>query len=227
MMKRRAYLIVALGAIAVLVMWQPARAALNYIRTARQVTVHYGTVQERQATTDAATALKSSRLDDPTVLFRVDGETVTVGQYNRVKALLGVQRKYQRKSAPSDSDVRAELIKMAVLYAKAKSAGVYPTETEITDYVAQVRNQVTAAGNYDQFTEFVSGLGITEDEYWAAPWVREEQTNSLVAERVRDLVAKTITAQPGETADQLTQRRVQAFRAWWDQQVSQAMVSAN
>lgn len=226
-MKRRAYLVAALSLIAILVMWQPARAALNHIRTARQASARYGTPQERQATINAATALKSSRLDDPTVLFRVDGETVTVGQYNRVKALLGVQRKYQGKPAPSDVDIRADLLKMAVLYAEAKSAGVYPTEAEISDYIAQVRSRSTGAGNYDQFKEFVSGLGMTEDEYWAAAWVREEQTNSLVAERMRDLVAKTITEQPGETADQLTQRRVQAFRAWWDQQVSQAAVSAN
>ncbi|MHB9144969.1 MAG: SurA N-terminal domain-containing protein [Symbiobacteriia bacterium] len=221
-MTRRVYLVVVVAALLAAAMGQPARAGINHVRTAVQSSVEYGTPQERQATLDAAAALKAAKLDDHTVLFRVNGEAVTAGQYNRMKAALGVQARYQGKPAPTDADVGARLIKLAVLYVKARAAGVYPTDAEITEYVAQTRSQMTSVENYDQFQQFVSGLGMTEDEYWAAPWVREEQTNSLVAARVRDLVTTSVTANPGETPDQLTRRRAETFRTWWDQQVAQA-----
>lgn len=224
-MNKRAVIAALVAGAAILVVWKPASAAINRVRTGQLSGIQHGTTQERQADLDVAAALKSSNLGDRAVLLRVNGEAITMGEYNQVKAKLAVQRKYQGKPSPSDAEIRANLIRLAVLRAEAKSLGVFPTEDEVRSYVSQVRKDVANASNYDQFKAFISELGMTEDQYWAAAWVIEEQRNALVTQRVGEHVGNGVAELPGETADQLAQRRTEAFRTWLAQQVAQAKVS--
>lgn len=215
---------VVLGVALVVVGWKPALAALREMRGARSVQTTYGTAEEQASMKQLAERLKDANINDATVAFTVDGEPVTQGELNRFREGMTVRNEFLKQSPPSQDQVRHRAIRIAVLRHRARQLNLYPTDAELAEYVSRTRAAIEAAPDYDQVASFISALGMAPDQYWSSPSTLEEQKTGLISDRLYQHALSSFTPKPGESSEEVSARKRQAFEQWWDGLVEQAVV---
>lgn len=80
--------------------------------------------------------------------------------YIKERELTGIVTNEDRKEIINQVLVQKELTKEAL------NAGCEKTASEALAYIEELRKKLKLTSNYNEYLEFISGTGMTEDEYW-------------------------------------------------------------
>lgn len=71
---------------------------------------------------------------------------------------------------PNKNDVYKDelqyLIKRSVLFNEAEKNGYLTSDDEVSEYIKESKNIIDNSENYNEFSDFVHNLDMTEEEYW-------------------------------------------------------------
>lgn len=110
--------------------------------------------------------MKYSKDQDKTVAFTVNGEDITLSQFNKRKEL----DEQAGKTNIKDSDVIKSIVKNKSLLTEAKKRGIVISDEEAKSKSLQEKEKLydSATSNEDReaVLEYITSLGISDDEYW-------------------------------------------------------------
>jgi len=103
---------------------------------------------------------------DKTVAFTVNGEDITLSQFNERKEL----EQARGDSNVKDSDVIKSLVKNKLLLNEVKKRGIVISDEEAMKNSLQEKENLYGSGTSDKdreaVLEYIKALGMSDDEYW-------------------------------------------------------------
>lgn len=142
--------------------------------------------------------LHAEKDNDMTVIARIQGEEFAVNS----GYLENAYYYYQRTQDPmNEAEVREFYVANELLYREAQAQGLSTGPEEVNAYIAELRENLSSdPEGYAEFSDYLGGLGITEDEYWESHF--EDYQKELTIEKLGNRLLDNYFSQyPDSTAD--------------------------
>ncbi len=122
---------------------------------------------------------------------------------------------YQRTQEPmNEAEVREFYVANELLYREAQAQGLSAGPEEVNAYIAELRENLSDdPEGYAELSDYLGGLGITEDEYWETHL--EDYQKELTIEKLGDKLLDNYFSQyPDATADEYQEYYRNEYRPW-------------
>lgn len=124
---------------------------------------------------------------DEDAVAHVDGRSISRGELRIGVALLQFNNSVSPRKVSTDRRAALEqIIQVRALAAEAARRGHTPSDAEVSSYIGQVRAAFTPGGAARQrLGEFLSGIGQTEDAFFASSFARSHYAEAAAIGRLR------------------------------------------
>jgi hypothetical protein len=93
----------------------------------------------------------------------VDGEKITKKGFDTYKIMLGSENKL------SDEEILDKIVERKVEYTQAVKEGLLASDEQVDSAIKYAQETIKMdSKQYDAFKEYISGLNMSEDEYWVS-----------------------------------------------------------
>ncbi|MDI6815968.1 MAG: SurA N-terminal domain-containing protein [Actinomycetota bacterium] len=137
------------------------------------------------------------------VVARVNGKSITAGEYAVHMATQADSHKQLGLPAPSKKDIINLLAKGILVQEEASKRGIKVTDAEVQAYINEQRRSIEEipAENNQVYIEGLKGQGLTEDEYWSSKETFEGYKSNLIEGELRkQFIGEATTQQDMEKA---------------------------
>lgn len=161
--------------------------------------------------------------ENGTTIATVNGEAVTEQELKTAKAFTQAQGK-----SLGNQELFDKVIDDKLLISEAKKRGLYPDDKETQEYITDIRSTIDDARSKglldkeseEQHKSFLSGLGMTEEEYWNNETTIKGYQYSLAIAKLRGQLAqewgftdkKLLTTEVGNEFEKRIKEMVKASR---------------
>jgi len=168
------------------------------------------------------------------VVARINGEDVLVSDLVRHRAFLEKQAAGLIPFNVTDKMVINNVIKEKVRLAEARKRNLFPTPQELDEFIKwqkelldealnDTKNPERLAMNKDVWNAYLSGLGVTAEEFWTDIAPREYERD-IAIRNLRNHIMKKVPQQ-GLTPEEYFEKQKMEWERFTEQLVSEAEVT--